>query len=42
MKSNSLVLVIQARSNSSRLPGKIKKKLCGITIIERILQRVKT
>jgi spore coat polysaccharide biosynthesis protein SpsF len=41
MKSNSLVLVIQARFNSSRLPGKIKKKLCGITIIERILQRVK-
>jgi len=41
MKNNSLVLVIQARYNSSRLPGKIKKKLCGISTIERILQRVK-
>ena len=41
MKNNNLVLVIQARYNSKRLPGKIKKKLCGITLIERILQRVK-
>ena len=41
MKSNNLVLVIQARYNSVRFRGKIKKKLCGTSLIERILQRVK-
>ena len=41
MENNNTVLVIQARCNSKRLYGKIRKKLGGVTMIERILQRVK-
>ena len=41
MLKNYLALIIQARSNSSRLPGKIMNDLCGEPMIVRILQRVK-
>ena len=41
MLKNSLVLIIQARMNSTRLPHKVIIDLCGAPLIERILQRVK-
>ena len=41
MSKNSLVLVIQARMNSTRFPKKVISDLCGSPLIERILQRVK-
>ena len=41
MLKNSLVLIIQARMNSTRLPHKVISDLCGAPLIERILQRVK-
>jgi spore coat polysaccharide biosynthesis protein SpsF len=34
-------IYIQARINSTRLPGKILKKICGMTILEIILERLK-
>lgn len=41
MSKNALVLVIQARMNSTRFPKKVISDLCGASLIERILQRVK-
>ena len=41
MSKNSLVLVIQARMNSTRFPKKVIIDLCGEPMIVRILQRVK-
>jgi len=41
MLKNSIVLIIQARMNSTRLPHKVISDLCGAPLIERILQRVK-
>jgi spore coat polysaccharide biosynthesis protein SpsF len=35
------VAVIQARLMSTRLPGKILKDLCGKTLLERVVNRVK-
>ena len=34
-------IFIQARMGSSRLPGKVLKKICGKTIIELIYERLK-
>lgn len=36
----NIVAIIQARNNSTRLPGKVIKKICGKTILEHILNRV--
>ena len=33
--------IIQARCGSSRLPAKVLKDLCGKTVLERVLERVK-
>ena len=41
MTNKFLTLIIQARTNSSRLPKKVISDLCGAPLIERILQRVK-
>ncbi len=41
MPNNFLALVIQARTDSTRLPNKTVSNLCGAPLIERILQRVK-
>jgi spore coat polysaccharide biosynthesis protein SpsF len=41
MKNENLALVIQARMGSTRFPGKSISNLCGKTMLERILQRVK-
>ena len=35
------VIIVQARMNSTRLPGKILKKISGIPIIELIVKRLK-
>jgi len=35
------VAIIQARMGSTRLPGKIMKKICGKKILEYVLERVK-
>lgn len=36
-----VVVVIQARMGSSRLPGKVLKKLCGKTVLGHLVERVK-
>ena len=41
MSKKQLVLIIQARMNSTRFPHKVISDLCGAPLIERILQRVK-
>ena len=41
MPKKQLVLIIQARMNSSRFPNKVISDLGGSPLIERILQRVK-
>ena len=41
MSKKQLVLIIQARMNSSRFPNKVISDLGGSPLIERILQRVK-
>lgn len=35
------IAVIQARLSSSRLPGKVLKDLCGKTLLERVVERVR-
>jgi spore coat polysaccharide biosynthesis protein SpsF len=35
------IIFIQARENSTRLPGKVLKKLCGKSIIQIIFERMK-
>ena len=34
--------IIQTRTGSTRLPGKALKKICGKTVIELIIERIKT
>ena len=34
-----VILVIQARMGSTRLPGKVLKDLCGRTVLERVVER---
>jgi spore coat polysaccharide biosynthesis protein SpsF len=34
------VAIIQARMGSSRLPGKVMKKLCGKSVLEHVIRRV--
>lgn len=41
MVKNSIVLIIQARTNSARFPKKVISDLCGAPLIVRILERVK-
>ena len=41
ISKNYLVLIIQARINSTRFPNKVMSDLSGAPLIERILQRVK-
>ena len=41
ISKNYLVLIIQARMNSTRFPNKVICDLSGAPLIERILQRVK-
>lgn len=41
MSKYFVTLVIQARMNSKRFPGKMTKNLCGKPLITRILERVK-
>lgn len=36
------VIILQARMNSSRLPGKILMSLNGKTVLERVIERLKT
>ncbi len=40
-KSNNIVAVIQARMNSTRLPGKILKTLIDKTVLEQVVERLK-
>lgn len=35
-----IVAIIQARMNSSRLPGKVLKDLCGMPILSQLIRRV--
>ena len=41
MSKKQLVLIIQARMNSTRFSNKVTSDLEGSSLIERILQRVK-
>ena len=41
MIDNKVVLIIQARMGSNRLPGKSMLDLAGKPLIERVLERVK-
>lgn len=36
-----IIAVIQARMGSTRLPGKVMKKLCGKTVLEHVVERVR-
>ena len=40
--ATKIVIIIQARMNSSRLPGKIMMEWGEVTMLERIVQRVRT
>lgn len=37
----NIVIVVQARTGSTRLPGKVLKPLAGATVLQRMLERVK-
>ena len=37
----NVVCIIQARMGSSRLPGKVMKKLCGKTVLEHDIDRLR-
>ena len=41
MKIKKCVLIIQARTGSTRFPRKVLAKINGITLIEQIINRVK-
>ena len=38
--NQSLIIVVQARTGSSRLPGKVLKDVCGKPLLERLLERL--
>lgn len=37
----NIVAIVQARLGSSRLPGKVMKKICGKTVLEHVYERLK-
>ena len=41
MVKKKIVAIVQARSNSIRLPGKILKSVNGVAAIELLLKRLK-
>ena len=41
MNKNSIILIIQARMQSTRFPNKAIADLCGAPLIERVFQRIK-
>ena len=41
MVKKKIVAIVQARSNSIRLPGKILKSINGVSAIELLLKRLK-
>ena len=41
MVKKKIVAIVQARSNSIRLPGKILKSINGVAAIELLLKRLK-
>ncbi|MFC1814714.1 cytidylyltransferase domain-containing protein [Thermodesulfobacteriota bacterium] len=40
MKANKIIAVITARTNSTRLPGKVIKPLAGVPMLQRIVERI--
>ncbi|MGR3176665.1 MAG: cytidylyltransferase domain-containing protein [Candidatus Anammoxibacter sp.] len=36
-----IIAIIQARMGSTRLPGKVMKKLCGKTVLQHVIERVR-
>lgn len=40
VSAKKLGIIIQARTGSTRLPGKVLKRLSGITVLEHIIQRL--
>lgn len=38
---NNIVCIVQARTGSTRLPGKVLKKICGKTVLEHVIDRLK-
>ena len=42
MNNPKISAIIQTRTGSTRLPGKALKKICGKTVIELIIERIKT
>lgn len=41
VKNTSVLAIIQARMNSSRLPGKVLQCLAGASLLERLIERIK-
>lgn len=37
----NIVCIVQARTGSTRLPGKVLKKICGKTVLEHVINRLK-
>ena len=37
----NIVCIVQARTGSTRLPGKVLKKICGETVLEHVINRLK-
>ncbi|WP_446897236.1 cytidylyltransferase domain-containing protein [Clostridium sp. LBM24168] len=37
----NIVCIVQARTGSTRLPGKVLKKICGKTVLEHVIGRLK-
>ncbi|MEY7998803.1 hypothetical protein AB8U03_01100 [Clostridium sp. Mt-5] len=38
---NNVVCIMQARTGSTRLPGKVLKNICGKTVLENVIDRLK-